>query len=447
MRLTTMRRTLPLLLCAAVGLLLAGRALAGGPDIQHWTTDEGLDVYYVQTDILPLVDMSLMFDAGSARDGDRPGLAALTSNLLGEGADGLDAGEIARLFEDQGARFSSSSGRDFASVELRSLSDRETLDAALDALERVVAKPDFDADVLDRQRRRMLVALANAERNPGAVAGREFWKAAYGEHPYANDPGGTEDSLEAIERDHVLAFHQRYYVRENATLAVVGDLDREQAEGLAARLSAALPAGEKPAAIAEPELPDQAQTIRIPFQTSQTHIIMGHPAYARGDEAHFPLYVGNHVLGGSGLVSRLAIEMREERGLSYGVSSSFLPMQTRGPFRMSTRVRTDRTEEALQVLQRELQTLREDGPDDDELDDALRNITGSFPLNLDSNAKIAGYVASIGFHGMPLDYLDTFIGNVEAVDRDSIVRHFREQVDPERMITVILGPEADEDED
>ncbi|MCK8515493.1 insulinase family protein [Methylonatrum kenyense] len=447
MRLMTPRGSLLLLLCAMLGLLLAGRALAGGPEIQHWTTDDGLDVYYVQTDILPLVDMSLMFDAGSARDGDLPGLAALTSNLLGEGADGLDAGEVARLFEDQGARFSTSSGRDYASVELRSLSDGDTLDAALDTLTRVVAKPDFDADVLDRQRRRMLVALENAERNPGAVAGREFWKAAYGDHPYASDPGGTEDSLEAIERDHVVDFHRQHYVRENATLAVVGDLDRERVERLAETLSGALRSGEKPEAIPEPSLPDEARTIRIPFQTSQTHIIMGHPAYARGDEAHFPLYVGNHVLGGSGLVSRLAIEMREERGLSYGVSSSFLPMQTRGPFRVSTRVRTDRTDEALEVLREELRSIREDGPGDDELEDARRNITGSFPLNLDSNAKIAGYVASIGFHGMPLDYLDTFIDQVEAVDRNSIVRHFREQVDPDRMITIILGPEADEDED
>ncbi len=446
MPLMTLRRSIPLILFATLSLLLAGRALAGGPEIQHWTTDNGLDVYYVQTDTLPLVDLSLMFDAGSARDGELPGLAALTSNLLGEGADGLNAGEIARLFEDQGARFSSSSGRDYASVELRSLSDRDTLDAALDALVRVVSKPDFDADVLDRQRRRMLVSLENSARNPGAVAGREFWKAAYGDHPYASNPGGTEDSLEAIGRDDVVDFHQRFYVRENATLAVVGDLDRGQAERLAEMLAGALPSGEKPEAIPEPSLPESAQTIRIPFQTSQTHIIMGHPAYARGDEAHFPLHVGNHVLGGSGLVSRLAIEMREERGLSYGVSSSFLPMRARGPFRLSTRVRTDRTEEALEVLRSELQSIRDHGPGDEELDDALRNITGSFPLNLDSNSKIAGYVASIGFHGMPLDYLDTFIDQVEAVDRESIVRHFQEQVDPERMITIILGPENNDDD-
>ncbi len=435
---------LALLLIAT--LLLSGRLIAGGPEIQHWTTDEGLNVYYVQTDTLPLVDMSLMFDAGSARDGDRPGLSSLTSNLLSEGADGLDAGEVARLFEDRGARFSSSSGRDYASVELRSLSDGDTLAASVEALVRVVSKPDFDADVLDRQRRRMLVSLENAERNPGAVANRAFWEAAYGDHPYASEPAGTEDSLTAIERSHVADFHARYYVRENATLALVGDLDRDKAEALAASISASLPAGDKPEAIPEPSLPDEPKTVRIPFQTSQTHIIIGQPSYARGDEAHFPLYVGNHILGGSGLVSRLALEMREERGLSYGVSSRFLPMQTKGPFRMTTRVRTDRTDEALEVLRDALTAMREDGPDDEELDDALRNITGSFPLNLDSNAKIAGYVASIGFHGMPLDYLDTFNDQVKAVDRDSIVRHFRERVDPDRLITVIVGPEADDED-
>ena len=445
------RTTITGLCMAAVfglgGLLPAHAERSHGPEIEHWTTDSGLGVYLVRTDALPIVDLSLLFDAGSARDGDLPGLASMTSSLLREGADGLDAGALARRFEDQGARFSTSSGRDTATLTLRSLSDEEPLEAAIDTLARVMAKPDFPESALERQRRRMQVALNNARNDPGSIASRRFWKELYGDHPYANPPGGTEESLAEIGLDDVRGFHERYYVAGNATLALVGDVSRERAEQIAERLDDAIPAGERAPALPDPDMPEEGKVIHIPFQAAQSRILMGHPGYARGDDDHFTLYVGNHILGGSGLVSRLADEMREQRGLSYSVSSRFSPMQAAGPFIMSTSVRTDRTGEAREVLGRQLQDMRATPPEDNELRDAIRNITGSFPLSLDSNRKIAGFVANIGFHGLPLDYLDTFPARVEAVTAESIQERFRERLDPERMITVIVGPEDEDGND
>jgi zinc protease len=430
---------------APILFLLSGSVLAGTPTIQHWTSDHDLKVYFVRTDALPMVDIQLTFDAGSARDSDMPGLASMVNSLLAEGAAGRSAGDIAREFEDRGARFSSGSGRDSARVSLRSLNAPDTLSRSVDVLAKVVSRPNFDQDPIERERRRMLVALRNAERNPGAVAQRTFWSRVYGDHPYGSPPGGTEDSLQAIDREALLAFHQRYYVTRNAVLTIVGDLSRAEAEQIALHLGEALPAGERAERLPEPRPHEQSETVRIDMPSSQNVILVGDVGYARGDEAHFDLFVGNHILGGSGLVSRLGVAMREERGLSYGVSSSFSPMTAAGPFSITTQVRTDRTDEALELIHQQLDALRDDGPSDDEVDDAIRNITGSFPLNLDSNSKIAGFVSTIAFHGLPLDYLETFSERVEAVTATSIRESLQARLDPERMITVIVGPDAEDD--
>lgn len=445
--LSTHLRNLPLALAALCALALAAPAHSA-LDIQHWTSDDGLDVYFVQSETLPMVDVRLTFDAGSARDGDQPGVASLTSNLLSEGAGGLDAGEIARGFEDQGARFSTSSGRDSASVSLRTLNEPDTMSAAVEALTRVVREPDFPEAAVDREGRRMLVGLRNSRNDPGSIAREAFWDALYGDHPYANNPNGTEESLGNLERDDVSAFFERYYIAETASLAIVGDISRAEAEAIAEHLGGSLRSGERPDPIPEPEPTDKAgETIHIPFSTNQSHVLQGQIGYQRGDEDHFPLYVGNHILGGSGLVSRLAEEMREERGLSYSVGSRFQPMTRSGPFFVNTQIRADRTEEALDVLGNTVRSLRDDGPEEDELRRSIRNITGSFPLQLDSNRSILGYVAVIGFHDLPLDYLDTFQDNVEAVTADDVRDALQRRIDPEKFTTVIVGPQDEEGEE
>ncbi len=442
----TLRRSLlPLLALAATAVAASAQS---GPDIEHWTTDDDLDVYYVHSPTLPMVDLRLTFDAGSARDGDTPGLASLTSNLLSEGAGGLDTGELARRFEDQGARFSTDSGRDTASISLRSLNDPETLSAAVEALTLVISEPDFPEAAVDRERRRMLVSLRNSRQDPGSLAREAFWETLYGDHPYASRPGGSEESLEAMDRDQVASFFDDHYVRENAGLAIVGDLSRAEAEAVAEHLGSSLRSGSAPEPLPEPEPSAKAgETIHIPFGTNQSHVLMGQVGYPRGDDDHFALYTGNHILGGGGLVSRLAEEMREERGLSYSVGSRFSPMKQSGPFLISTQIRSDRTQEALDVLRTTVNDLRDNGPGEDELQRSVRNITGSFPLQLADNRSILGYVANIGFHGLPLDYLDRFPERIEALDGDTIHEALQRRLQPDEFVTVIVGPQDEDGEE
>ena len=423
-------------------LLLAGLAAwglaAAGPVVESWHTSRGARVMYVHAPDLPMVDIRVVFDAGSARDGDRPGVATLTNALLDQGAGPWNADQIAERLDDVGVELGTDSLRDMGIVSLRSLTEDEVLGVGLETLAAVLASPHFAAEDLERQRQLMLVALSKEKENPGDIASRAFYEALYEAHPYAHDPLGDEASVAALKREDVIAFHQRYYVARNAVVAIVGDLDRQAAEAAAEQITRTLPEGERASALPPPPQA-AAREQRIAFDSEQTHLYVGAPGMSRNDPDYFPLYVGNHLLGGNGLVSTLSAEVREKRGLSYSVYSYFLPMAERGPFLMAAQTRNDRADETLRVLRQVLTDFIEKGPDAQELADAKRNLTGGFPLRIASNSKIVQYLAMMGFYDFPLDYLDTFVERVEAVTPEQVHDAFRRRIDPARLTLVSAG--------
>lgn len=424
--------------CLSLVISIAGNASAS-PDIQTWQSERGAKVLFVENRILPMVDLRIVFDAAGSRDGELPGLAKLTNGLLAEGAAGRDAQAIAESFESVGAQFGNDSLRDMAYVGVRTLSDERYLQTAVDTLADVLTRPDFPQQAFDRELARMKVALEARKQSPSDIAEEAFFEAVYRGHPYASPPGGTGNSLDSLGMADIRTFYERYYVANNAIVVIVGDLDRTAAEAIVETLFENMPAGNKPEPLAPvPEL-EQAVTLSIDFPSKQSHIIVGQPGMERNDEDFFELYVANHPFGGSGFASRLVQVVREDRGLAYSVSSYFLPMRKRGPFAMSLQTRADQAEEALSLLQAELDKYVAGGPGVDELEASISNITGSFPLSLDSNSKLLGYLAMIGFYDLPLDYLDTYISKVRAVERDDIRSVLNDRLDPERMVTVIVG--------
>ncbi|MEZ5542235.1 MAG: pitrilysin family protein [Pseudomonadota bacterium] len=425
-----------------LALLLPALPAQAIPPIQHWVTDNGLRVYYVYAPELPMIDLNITFAAGSARDGAHSGVAHMTSTLLDTGAAGLSADELASRIDALGAELETGSARDMAWVSLRSLSDPEYLQPALALLGDILGKPDFNKRDFERERERTLVSLRADEQSPATVAEYAHFEAIYHDHPYALRESGTEASIKALTLADIRAFHARYYVARNAVLAIVGDIDRAAAEQLAGQLAARLLAGERAAQLpAVPRL-EKASSERIYHPSVQTTVRVGAPGMHRGDPDYFPLYLGNHILGGSGLVSRLSEEVREKRGLSYSVGSYFSPMEQDGPFLLSLQTRNDQTDAALEVMRETLQKFVEEGPTDAELVDAKKNLTGGFPLQIDSNAKILSYLVVIGFYDLPLDYLDTFNAKIEAVTRAQIMDAFRRRVQPDTMATVIVGGES-----
>lgn len=427
-------------LYAASALLITAHA---APDIKTWHTDNGARVLYVHAPEIPMLDVRVVFDGGSARDGDKPGVAFVTNALLDQGAGELDENQIAERLESLGARLSNSSHRDMAVVSLRSLTDESLLQPALDTMATILSQPAFPEHALERDRKRLLIALQGQKQSPRDIASLAFFDGLYSGHPYAHQPMGSEVSIQAIGRDDLIAHHKRYYVGRNATVAIVGALSQAQAEALAQQVVGALPAGQKAAALPGVSPLSAAQTVAKVFPSSQTHIMMGQPGMHRGDPDYFPLYVGNHVLGGSGLVSRLSEEIREKRGLSYSAYSSLSPMRQNGPFVMGLQTRNDQAEEALTVMNTVLENFIANGPSDDELSEAKKNITGGFALRLDSNKKIVDYIAMIGFYGLPLDYLETFKDKVNAVTQAQIKDAFKRRLKPASMVTVIVGGEDD----
>ncbi|MBL1319647.1 MAG: insulinase family protein [Methylophaga sp.] len=422
--------------------LLLAVTVHASPNIEHWTTENGVSVYFVAAPELPMVDIQIVFDAGGAQDGELSGQALLTNAMLNEGADGLNADQIAAAFDDIGARFGNSSQRDMAMLSLRSLTADSALKPALDLFYKVLSKPDFPQASFDRIQKQLLLGLQAEKQSPSALASRAFYSNLYGDHVYAAMPAGNEQSLSKITVDTLKEFYKNNYVAEKATIVIVGALDLAQAKQTAEKLSSDLPSGGR-SFIDEVQVLTEAKTVKIDHPSSQTHILMGQPGIKRGDADYFALYVGNHILGGSGLVSQLSNEVREKRGLTYSVYSYFRPMQQLGPYQLGLSTRNDQADEALAVMRNTLIKFIENGPTKEELIAAKQNITGGFALRVDSNSKIIGYLAMIGFYDLPLDYLENFNDQVNAVTVEQIKDAFSRRVHPDKMVTIMVGGKAE----
>lgn len=424
------------LLTAVITLFLAHSAFAG-IKIEHWVSPSGARVYFVESRVLPMLDVQVDFAAGSMFDpAGQSGLAALTRATLDLGAGKLDETAIAEQLADIGANLSGSADTDRASIALRTLSARDKRDAALDILRNIAQKPRFDAGIFEREKARTIAGLKEAMTRPDSIAGKAFWAAMYPNHPYGRQ--ATPESVAALKRDDLAAFHARYYNAANASITLVGDVSRADAEAIAERIAADLPKGVAATLPAPPVKPKSGLT-QLPHPASQAHIYIGLPAIERGNPDYFPLLVGNYTLGGGGFVSRLMKEVRDKRGYAYSVYSYFAPLKQTGPFQIGLQTKRSQASDAVKVTRDVLAGFLKDGPSDEELTAAKANLTGSFPLRLDSNKKLLDNAAVIGFYGLPLDYLDHYQARVQAVTAAEIKAAFARQVRQENLMTVTVA--------
>lgn len=410
--------------------------------IQHWQTPHGARVYFIENRDIPMIDVSIDFRAGSAYDADdKLGVASMTNRILQKGAEGMDEDTIARLLADVGAHMGGRFDSDRAGLSLRTLSSRAERDQALEVYLRTLHKPLFPADVLEREKRRLVSALKESDIQPGTIAARNFQRMVYGAHPYGQRGSGEIDSLEKLTRDDLHALYRRHYAARDAVIAIMGDMTRADAEALATRIAAGLPAGEPSAGIAPAVRQGKGATRFIAHHASQSHIVVGSVGIARDDPDYFPLFVGNHILGGGGFSSRISDEVRQKRGLAYSAYSYFSPMAQAGPFAIGMQTRKDQAKEALAVTFKTLREFIAEGPTAAELADAKKNLIGGFPLRIDSNRKIHEYLGVIGFYRLPLNYLDEFVPRVERVTLADIKGAFARHIDPDRMAVVVVGAE------
>jgi len=426
-------------------LALFSQSAIAVPSIQNWATKNGARVFFLPAPEIPIVDVRVVFDAGSARDSvELAGLASLTNGLMIEGAGKLDANTISERMEDVGAQLGSGSLRDMAWLSVRALSDEKVLRETMGVLSLILSQPTFPADAFAREKKQMLVGYQASLQQPSALAERAFMKALYGKHPYAQPSGGNGKTIERIRQKDVRAFYNKYYVANNALIAIVGDLTRLKAEALAEVLSSGLRAGEKAPPLPEPQPIKQAKTIYIDFPSTQTHIWAGQPGMRRGDVDYFALYVGNHALGGSGLISVLSDEIREKRGYAYSAYSYFSPMRVNGPFQITLQTKNAHAKNALKLLHETVRDYLDAGISEKQLEASKQNITGGYALRLDSNKKLLNYIAMIGFYELPLDYINTFNANIESLTVKRVSDAMRKRVNVEKLITIVVGSKADE---
>lgn len=427
------------ILCILATLLLAVPAHAG-LDIKHWTTPQGARVYFVENHELPMLDISVDFDAGSARDSrEKSGLASLTRHVMALGAGPYDERDISEKMADVGANLGGRLDADRAGFQVRTLSGKAERDQSMELLAAILSTPRFDAAVVEREKTRVIAGLQEAETRPEYLGGKAFQAAIYGDHPYALSEGGEVDAVAKLGRDDLAAFHRAYYRARNMTIAVMGDISRAEAEKLAEKLANGLPPGEAPAAIPPVKAAPLGKELLIPHPATQSHLFMGLPGLKREDPDYFPLYVGNYVLGGGGFDSRLTQSIRDKKGLAYSVYSYFMPMRELGPYQIGLQTRREATNDAVASARAELARYLKEGPSDAELTQAKNNLVGGFPMRIDSNKKILEYLSMIGFYRLPLNWLDTYTAQVEAVNHDDILRAFQSRILPAAMSTVIVG--------
>lgn len=417
--------------------------------IQHWQQASGAKVWLVESPSIPMVDIQVAFDAGARREPqDQAGLATALAMMTDKGVQAqgqqpaLDENALGEAWADLGASFDVGAGKDSFSYSLRSLTVPDLLQRSVQLAARQIAHPSLPANVWQRDRARWSASIAESNTRPGTVAGRAFTQAVYGGHPYGWRT--TEQTLAKIDVKAIRAFHDQYIQACRAKVSVVGAVDKAQADALVTQLLSQLPKddgkGCQPLpAVAEVPALKAGQDVRIPFQSAQAQVLIGQPGIKRNDPDFLALLVGDHILGGGGLVSRLMEEVREKRGLTYGVSSSFSPGLHAGAFVVSLQTRPDQAEQARQVAQETLAKFVAEGPTEQELRDAKDNLIGSFALRIDSNRKLLANVANIAWNDLPLDYLDHWTDKIEALTVNDVRSAMQRAIQPDRMVTVVLG--------
>ncbi|RUR18013.1 insulinase family protein [Legionella sp. km535] len=423
----------------ALIVLCSQNVIANTFKTEKWLTSNGVQVVFYQAMEVPMLDISMAFAAGSAYDGSHYGLSALTAHLMNQGNGGKDATVIAEALADTGAQFDVEVSRDMAVFNLRTLTSKDALQQSTQVFNQIINHPDFPDRAFEDEKQQQLMSIEQVDESPDDVASINFFKTLYQEHPYAHPVNGTIPTLSGITQKQVVEFYKNYYVANNAVLVMVGALDKKQAHQLADLLTKELPKGKSAAAIPKANQLNNAEQINIPFPSSQTVVRLGQIGIDHHNPNYFPLIVGNYILGGGALVSRLGVEVREKRGLTYGVDSQFVPMPGEGPFIISLSTKNDQATNALDITHHTLNRFISNGPSKEELDSAKKYLTGSFPLSLSSNRNIAGLLLRMAFYHLPENYLDTYVQRINAVTHDEIRQAFKEQVNPDKLLLVTVG--------
>lgn len=400
--------------------------------------DNGLVLLTSERRALPMVSLELLIDAGSRNEpSDQAGLANLTARLLTYGTKKRSAVQISEELDFIGASLSASAGADVASISMTLL--KKDLEAGLELLADILTSATFPESEIDRQKQAVIASIRAVEEDPGAVAQRAFAAGLFPGSPYGRPVEGMEASVKALQQKSLRSFYQRHYRPNRSILSVVGDVSEREIAQAISRAFRHWRKGEPSAPYSPPARIGSAQTVTIHKDLTQSNIVLGHAGVPRSHPDYYAIQVMNYILGGGGFSSRAMDSIRNERGLAYSVYSYFGGEKSHGYFQFVMQTRNETAREAIRLAREEIRRIREAPVSEEELSDAKNYLTGSFPLRFDTNRRVAGFLAQVEFYALGLDYPDRYGEYIGKVTRADVQRVAKAYLQPEQLITVIVG--------
>ncbi len=405
--------------------------------IQHLISPGGIEAWFVQDATVPLIAMEYAFGGGATQDpADKPGVGNLVADLLDEGSGDLDSATFHERLERRAIELSFSSSRDYFRGSLRMLRDNK--EEAFDLLRMSLTSPHFDNGDVERIRSQIISGLRRDTSDPQSLASRKFVEIAFGDHPYGRLANGTLESVPRIDVDDLKDYVRRVLARDTLKIAVVGDVDPATLGKLLDQTFGGLPAKSSLTPVADIEAARPPQRAFIPLDVPQTVVTFGGPGFKRHDPNFMAGYVVNHILGGGTLSSRLYREVREKRGLAYSVYQSLLWMNHSALFIGNTGTRADRAGETVDAITSEVRRMAEDGPTQQELDEAKSYLKGSQMLALDTSSKLASALLQYQLDRLPIDYIEKRNAIVDAVTLAD-TKKAAQRLWSQGLLTVIVG--------
>jgi zinc protease len=391
---------------------------------------------------IPMVTVNVAIKAGSvAEPSEKPGLASLTASLLTQGTTTRTANQISREIDFIGGSLSVSGGDDYASASLRVL--KKDLRTGLDLLADVLMRPAFDQKEIDRKVKETLASIRRQKEEPDVIAGEAFTKAVFGGHPYGKTSDDVAAYLPKLVRQDLVDFYSQRYGPNDAIIAVVGDVDEKDIVPLLNDYFKGWKQAEKTApSRRSPPTISAVVVNKLDKKITQANIAMGHLGISRENPDYYAVMVMNYILGGGGFSSRLMDNIRDNRGLAYDVHSSFSAQKEPGSFRVWVQTKSESANQAIEEIFKELKRIRTEPVTEKELADAKAYLTGSFPLRMDTSAKIGGMMTSVEIYNLGLDYPQKYPKLINAVTREDILRVAKKYLDPDKIIIVVLGDQA-----
>jgi zinc protease len=422
--------------CLAVTVLTSAPARAAAK-IQHLISPGGIEAWFVQDATVPLIAMEYAFGGGAAQDpADKPGVANMVASLIDEGSGDLDSKSFHERLDRRAIELSFSATRDYFRGSLRMLKDNK--EEAFELLHLALTSPHFDPTDVERIRSQIISGLRRDTTNPNALVGRKFLELAYPNHPYGRPASGTLESLETITVADMKDYVRRVIAKDTLRIAVVGDIDPANLGKLLDQTFGSLPAKASLTPIPDVEATRPPQRAFVPLDVPQTVIGFGGPGVMRHDANFMAAYVVNHIIGGGGLTSRLYREVREKRGLAYSVYEALLWMDHSALFIGNTGTRADRAGETMDAIEKEIRRIADEGPTQQELDEAKSYLKGSQMLQLDTSSKLASGLLQYQLDKLPIDYLEKRNAIVDAVTLDDAKKIAR-RLWGQGLLTVVVG--------